>query len=383
MLTQQSIKVYAECISNFLEWTFYRNHCWSQVEFGEHVLGGYRRDMLSGDWSSRKTPLAPRTVNLRVQEACNFLAWAAEVGLRRPFTSDAVVPRQGDAHRVSRQPWESLSRRRRGKVAVAQTILRLPTDAELRRWLTSVRIERGQTKALMAELILKSAVRRQEAAAWRVDTLPARTDDWHVVNQQVRVTLKFGTKGSEYGEDHGDKVGPARDIWIPLSLANQLHAYRTGPRMAARARWVRAALDPSERRARIARDCPHLFLSDATGQRITAQSLYHAWTSVSGVPFLGWSPHSGRRYWACKTLVELARKRSELLPGGRTGVQLDWIAGNAMTDIQLIVRPQLGHVDVRTTEIYLTWLTRMFVGGDVQLAYAEHLEELCGEESHD
>ena len=377
MPTKLSLQAYAESLSNFLEWAELRGVDWKNASYAQHLLDGYQKEMTQGSWSTKGKGLAPSTINARVQEACNFLSWAALRGIREEFsvptTTHYVQVRSAtDSHGHRGQEVES----RVGKVRLDPKTLRLPTDAETKKWLQAVLIKRGATKALMVELIIKTAVRREEAAAWRLDTLPERVEDWHVIGEQVEATIKFGTKGQDFGEDHGDKIGPARIIWMPLELAHRLHEYRRGPRLAARAKWARSAPTKAEQRARTAKPSPHLFISESTGERITAKTLYEAWTGVGSLPFDGWSPHAGRHYWACKTLLTLSKKRADLIAAKVDKLPIDWITSNALSDIQQVIKPQLGHIDMATTERYLQWVARIYASGETQLQYAAYLDDL-------
>lgn len=377
MPTKQSLQTYSEALSNFLEWAEMRGVDWRAATYADHLLGGYQKEMTQGSWSSSGSPLAPSTINARLQEACNFLTWAATRGLREEFlvqttTVHVAIGGPTDSHGHRTREVES----RIGKVRLDPKTLRLPTDEEVRKWLSAVRIRRGETKALMAELIVKTAIRREEAAAWRVDTLPESPGDWEVFGNQVSVSIRFGTKGQDFGEDHGDKIGPKRTIMVPLSLAQKLHEYRRGKRIAARAKWARSATTKAEQRSRAAQRSPHLFLSDSTGERITAKSLYEAWTCAGNLPFEGWSPHLGRHYWACKTLLSEAKKRAEHIASRVDRLPVDWITANSRSDIQLLIKPQLGHVSLETTEMYLTWVARIFAGGEMQIQYADHLDRI-------
>ncbi len=379
--TQQSLLVYAESLSNFLEWAELRGVDWRKASYKDQLLDGYQKEMLQGSWSASGAALSPSTINGRVQEACNLLLWAYERGLREEF----VVPTRVRKVRTGSATSSHGHRTREvhirvGKVRRHPKTLRLPNDENVRKWLNTVQTRRGTTKALMTELILKTAIRREEAAAWRLDTLPENPTLWEINGSEVRVTIRFGTKGQHYGKkDHEDEIGPERSISIPLEFAHKLHEYRRGPRMAARAKWVRSANTVEEKRARIANHSPHLFLSEFDGRRITAKTLYEAWTGAGNLPFEGWSPHLGRHYWACKTLLRESLKRAALFESGTSNLPIDWITANSLSDIQLIIKPQLGHIDQDTTEMYLGWITRIFAGGEMQLQYSDHLDNLGAE----
>lgn len=375
--SKASLRVFAEALSNFLEWTEARGKKWQTLTYSDDLLDGYQKEMQQGSWSAQGRALAPSTINGRVQEACNFLAWAHARGSRDEFvvpttTIKVTLHSATSSHGHRAREVEV----REGKVRPQPRTLRLPTDDEVRKWLNAVRIKRGPTKALMAELILKTAVRREEAAGWRIDTLPEDPNTWNLIGDQVSVSIKYGAKGADYGSDAGDKIGPERTIFIPLELANKLHEYRRGARMAARAKWVKAAPTKGELLSRRSKPSPHLFLSEATGQRITAKSLYEAWTAVGALPYIGWSPHLGRHYWACKTLLHEAKKRHEFMKSNMGKVPVDWITANSTSDIQILIKPQLGHVDQRTSEMYLTWVRAVFASGEMQLSFQDHLDKI-------
>lgn len=375
--TKASLRAFAEAISNFLEWTEARGKNWQTLTYSDDLLDGYQKEMEQGSWSAKGRPLAPSTINGRVQEACNFLAWTTTRGHRAEFivptrTQKVTLHGATSSHGHRARDVEV----REGKVRLKPKTLRLPTDDEIRKWLNAIKIKRGSTKALMAELILKTAVRREEAAGWRVDTLPIDPQAWNVVGHQVSVSIRYGTKGTDFGSDAGDKIGPERTIFIPFELANKLHEYRRGARMGARAKWIKAAQTQSDMNARRSKPSPHLFLSEASGRRVTAKSLYEAWTAAGALPYVGWSPHLGRHYWACKTLLNEAKKRHDFMKSKLDKIPVDWVTANSTSDIQILIKPQLGHIDQRTSEMYLTWVRAVFASGEMQLSFQDHLDQI-------
>jgi hypothetical protein len=71
-----------------------------------------------------------------------------------------------------------------------------------------------------------------------------------------------------------------------------------------------------------------------------------------------------------------AKKRADLSVSTMGKLPVDWITANSRSDIQLLIKPQLGHVALETTEMYLTWVARIFAGGEMQLQYADHLDQI-------
>lgn len=376
--TEQTMRSYAHWLANFLEWADLRGVDVLTCEYVTHVHGRYQSEMLRGTWSRDGTALSPQTVNLRVQQACDFLSWLADKGHRSPFEVPVeirTIKTGGATSSVSHEGMQVAVRE--GKVRKNKRRLRMPTDEQLKAWLARVYQRCGATKGLMCETVLLTAMRREEVACLRTDTLPERPEDWHISSadaprheQRVLIDIKYGTKGPSYGHDHGDKVGPARSIWIPLDLAERLHAYRESARPKALKLLVGEAQGLAEKRKRIA-DSVHLFLDDESGRRLTSRGLYNAWTSVD-LPFAGWSPHLGRDWWACSVLWRELKKHEHFAAFG-PGVSAALLESTAMSIIRLQIQPQLGHAQDSTTMIYLQWVADM-LGVNLSIEYERALD---------
>jgi hypothetical protein len=357
--SKQTMRNYAYWLANFLEWAELRGLNLLTCSYAEHIQGRYQSEMLQGAWSRNGSPLGPRTVNLRVQQACDFLIWTADKGLRKAFdvAQEVTRVRSGPFRRIR----EVITRK--GKVRQNVRRLRMPTDDQIHAWLDRVYGRFGYAKGLMCETILLTALRREEIACWRTNTLPEDPKTWHISNpdapaaeQNVLIRIRFGTKGPDFGRDHDDKIGPARDIWIPLVLAKRLHEYRMRRRNTPLKKWVSAAPAAADQRQRI-RKAVHLFLDEQSGARITSKELYNAWTRVE-LPYKGWSPHLGRHWWACSKLWRAMHKHKRLIELDVENAPL-LIESTAMSTIQLQIQPQLGHAHVGTCMIYLQWASDM------------------------
>lgn len=379
--TKKSLSVYGEALCNFFEWAGVRGFDWKLVNYRDHIVGGYQAEMMNGSWSASGKPLSPATINLRVKEVCNFLRWASENSLRASFEVLYAY------NSMSADNAKSTYGHRRIEVAVragavrkAPKSLRMPTDDELRRWHKSVQVEKGSVKALMCELIIQTGIRREEAVQWRVDTLPINRSDWNVQGEVVQVEICFGTKGQKYRLDDLQEKGPSRIICVPLRLALALNDYLVTKWPQLRRKYVQSSASDVEKRSRIRAGESRLFLSEYSGAPISSQALYQAWVGVTHLPFDGWSPHGGRHYWACKTLLVEMNRRSNQRGGIQMGASLDWVTGCAMDTLMMIIKPQLGHISSETSELYLVWLQRIFSLAAMQEAYAATLDELtCGE----
>ncbi|MFZ2998856.1 MAG: hypothetical protein WA071_00780 [Undibacterium umbellatum] len=254
----------------------------------------------------------------------------------------------------------------------------MPTDEQVVTWLQQIYKVHGQAKGLMCETVLLSALRREEIACWRYDTLPEDPTQWQLGDpnapydrQRVLVDIKFGTKGKFYGLDHGDKIGPSRSIWIPLHLAERIHEYRNKLRNLALRKWIKITPTLAEQQRRI-KEAVHLFRHEISGERITSKNLYDAWTSVQ-LPYKGWSPHLGRDWWACSVLWQELKRYKTLCDLG-SNMPDTFLESTAMSIIRLQIQPQLGHAYDSTTMIYLQWVMDM-IGVGPEIRYDRELDD--------
>ena len=361
--TPQSMHNYAQWLANFLEWTNLRGVDLDTCDYATHVMGRYQKEMVDGLWSRSGKGLAPRTINLRVQQACDFLCWMGQTGRRAAFQVPYETARLmvGSAT-SSAGHLDKEVRVRKGKVRPEQKRLRIPTDEQIRQWRHRVLERYGPTSALMCDTVLLTAMRREEVVCLRTDTLPESRSDWHIENptappvqQNVGITIRFGTKGQGYGKDTGDKIGPARNISIPLTLALQWDDYRRGARNAAFAEWMKGVKGAAK--VAHARRAVHLFLRESDGARFSGSDFYTAWVGVE-LPVQGWSPHKGRHWWACSFLWREMNKRLDLSRHSHETAAAN-LEHTALSIITTQIQPQLGHASFETTMIYLRWVMGM------------------------
>lgn len=388
-----SMKAFADRLANFLEWCEVRAIDPLLVEYKRDLIGRYQMEMSKGIWGRDGVGLAARTINSRVGMACELLSWAADKGLRVPFTIAKGVrsfkgsnPRSSVGH-VAREVAV-----RKGKVREPKRRLGFPVEAEIYAWLKHIYDERGQTEGLLCETILETAVRREEMACWRVDTLPRDPVQWRIPNpdaapehQTVFVEIVFGAKGREYGRDHGDKIGPEGTIRVPLQIANKLHEYRDKVRPKSLSLAIRQGKTRAEQE-RIRKDSVHLFLNPATGLRYSGQAIYDIWRSVERPR--GWSPHLARDFWACSVLERRMEQQQQLLrqalKSGADEAALQALQSNALSVIQMEIQPQLRHASYETTMIYLQWLTdKLGINLNLHQRWADELEEDDGHDEED
>jgi hypothetical protein len=371
--SRTSIKNYADWLCNALEWAEVRGVDLLTADYTTVLIRRYQEEMLKGIWSARGTPLSAGTANHRVQTALDYQTWASDKGYREPFVVPTVTrTRTPESYKNSRSHIAMAVESRKGKVKVPTRTIALPTSDEVHAWLKRIKQEPivGETHGLMVEHVLNTAIRREELACWRIDTLPLLRKDWKVVNpdapedkQQIAVKVEYGAKGAQlYIDEHNDKVSPGGTILVPLWLALRIDAYRAGPRVQALKLATKGVRSPHEVR-RILQRSVHLYINPKTGLRYTGPQVYELWTSVEGPEH--WHVHAGRHWWACQYLLERVKENEALmnqvlqLTSHEAGQQLQLtraLRGTARTVIQLEIKPQLRHVSSQTTESYLQWL---------------------------
>lgn len=383
--TDQSMRTYAYSLANYLQFCHQRGLDPLQMEYRD-LVQTYQGAMQAGTWSISGEGLSANTVNTRVDVAVSLLKWATDKGLREDFrvptvTRTVAVNRAHSSGAKSEKKVES----RVGKARVNKRRLGFPDEQVIGAWLGRIR-ERSATEGLIAETVIETAVRREEVACWREDTLPLNSDDWAVANQNrplehqsVLVTLRYGTKGHKYGEDHGDKTGPEGTIHVPMPLALRLDHYRKHVRPHALRKLLKKARNSREAAA-IRKGAVHLFLHPETGERYTGQQIYDFWTSPAvGCP-RGWSPHLSRDFWACTKLWRHLQERQDLI-ARVTGADpsesdLLLLKSDLLGYIELTIQPQLRHTSVSTTLIYLQWVSdRLNVNLNLVDRYSQRLDD--------
>ncbi|WP_158685837.1 site-specific integrase [Achromobacter spanius] len=357
--TATTISNYASWLANFLEWAESRHVDLTTCEYVRDVIGGYQREMLCGDWSASGEGLKPATVNVRVQQACDYLTWLADLGHRPKFQISSNI--RTVAYGYDERGMPKKQRVRSGKVRSLPPSLQMPSIGQTKVWLDEVLKKSGETLALVCETILLSGLRREEVICLRANSIGADPSEWMIVNplapeskQQVRVSVCFGAKGHTYGEDHGEKIGPEREILVPISLARRWHRYKLNARLRALKAGL-ADVPKGEVRTRRLRNSVHLFLHPETGDRFTGKQVYDAWTKAKR-PTPNWSPHQGRHWWACSTLLAELKKH-ESMPSLSNETAYALLESTALSIIRLHIQPQLGHRSDTTTMTYLRWVT--------------------------
>lgn len=343
----------AERLANFLDWADRRALDLHSCDY-EQSIERYRTEMSSGVWSRSGGKLADSTVEMRVEVAVQYLRWMADVGEREPFeVKTKIVIVSYGSHDSSRKSTKKVEVREDKRKPKPRRNITLPTKPQVVEWLKKARELHGPAFELIANSILRTGIRREEAVCLRLDSLPQNPSDWEVVNtiqplhlQEVAVKLEWGCKGRtlETCSITGDERKDGRDIRVPRTLALKWHEYRRKNRVKAMAKSL-AGLK-GKHREEVAASLLHLFLRDGDGQRWTGKAVWDAWTSVPREFPGAWHPHMGRHFWACMTLWDATQRLDAEERGNEK---------NVLSIIKTRIQPQLGHLSEETTMLYLRW----------------------------
>ncbi len=396
--TRQSLITIARCLIDFLAWCDWADprpkkldpelpfHPWKEIEYTKDLRSRYQKSMLDGSWSFFLKPLSPSTINSRVSEAARFCKWAVRVGLReKPFdipydiSYRKVKGISSHSHKVVEK------KSRKGLVRPHPSDLRLPTIQQVEKWFNSVKIKKGPTLSLMCRLVMEVGLRREECCQWDLEYLGTDPTKWQVKFGYVILKIKYGTKGPDYAEvdntldgctKYPRVIGPTRIVYVPLDLAHDLIDYRNKIRLKLLSKYINNATSKNERELRIkeVKTWHRLFLSDYDGRPINGPTLLKAFKV--NPPYPEWQTHLGRHYFACYFMLNKLRqdwkieKTTDLERGAWTSPPPDWVMFKGQAAL-LMLKKLLGHVNEKTSEMYLVWLLEAF---NLHSDYVEALE---------
>ena len=343
-LSDNTLRAYARDLDNFFTYLEIKELDWRFISYTD-VIEKYERDLSSGAWSASGEPLENSTINRRGDRSVEFLQWASEQGLRGDFAlpTETVSRRISDG-RSARMGY-STTEVRIGRRRVHPKRLRLPTIAEINRWLSEIKARYGSTKARACQFVIDTGCRLEETVLFRADQLP--DPDTISLDRPARMEICYGTKG---GRTPGDpeKKGKQRTLRFERDALVALHNYRQLGRLKALEK-----LGHSDR----GKDAPReLFLNEATGMPLTRDALYRAWHNTTTLPFVGFSPHAGRHTFACFTLLRLLEEEFKLIQKTIDVIPRSAVFQAAENLVDIYLKPVLGHVSGQTTERYLEWV---------------------------
>jgi integrase len=310
----------------------------------------YQYGLQLGVASASGRPLSDGTINAYVDEACAYLAWAGERGLRDRFK----VPRRRVRIRSASRGRNSFSNRGLSKGARQGALTSvesgpeaLPKAIEVEKWIGAIK-RRHPIKALIFELMVRTGCRVSESNRLRLGCFP-RKAVWNpkwLDQGWVPIRVRYGVKGPKVtpSSDLGTK---SRILQVPIDLAERIEHYL---------RWVRPNLLAKYHAGGRKDSCrtDRLWLGEFTHRPLSYQALYKVWTSKPDCPE-DWHPHAARHFFAVEKITGVTKSFLEL--NGLTekiGIGgAGWLHALLAGQVRLILSPLLGHADEKTSELYL------------------------------
>lgn len=364
---ENSMKSYGRDLESFFTYCERFRLDWKKVRY-DQLLETYQLSMQTGSYSANGQPLSASTINRRMLTVGDFLTFAAHFDLRDRFevaqvTIPSHIQSQLQAQIGKQAP---LSSRRVGRVRKDPDDLELPTRSEIKGWLDAIYAthvgDYAVTHYLMCRTIIETGLRAEELLMMRANQIPDPNDYSRVKPDAftVGVEILYGTKGERSVGDP-EKSGKPRKIAISRDFLFRLDTYRRGERK--RALKTFQSRNPGQPLPK------QLFLSPETGTHYSYNRLHEIWTQRSArnraktMPFLGWSPHSGRHAWACYEVLErLESELAHIAENARLAGNGDHTPSFSLVDtmarnlVNQFIRPTMGHMSSETTERYLRWL---------------------------
>lgn len=360
-----SVWNYANDLKYFISYLERRRSDWRELSHSD-LLNCYDADMASGKLRGRGSkPLAASTINRRISIAIEFLLWASDRALRKPFVVLAKLTRIRPGTGGMRFGATSEIQGRIGMHRQNPKRLRLPSPQELESWLSELRARYGATMHLAVRWVLHTGCRLKETSLVREWQIPdPQTVDLH---RPARMEICFGTKG---GRRIGDPTlsGTPRVLRFKRHFLAEVDRYRRLRRRKALAIW--RANNPGERAPEI------LFLDERTGKPITSDQIYRAWHNTVSKPFPGWSPHLGRHAFACYALLDILDEEADRLERQVHALPRSHIIARVEDLIRVYLRPILGHVDEKTSELYLEWIADHLLVAEHRAGWSNFLDDV-------
>lgn len=354
-LTKASLDAVVYRLARFFAWLDGKQGKIDLVTVAYEDLLDWQREMVAEKKSES-------TIHAYISEACLHLTWLGQIPkapdgspIRPPFDP---IYREFDLDRRAGSRSGRGHNLRSTLAGVKQPYRRpivLPSDEAIALWLKRMRV-RSEVKAMMAQAIMDSGMRLSEANQMPRDDLPERTQ-WRPIGGRVHFRINRGVKGAKLTPSSSIAIRD-REISFSLELANMVEAYRRGPRELQIRRWIRSGETKRIQASRAAKKPQRLWLSEFTNEPFSNVTFRDIWTEEWKVVRdqmpeepRSWTPHGGRHWFAVDTLISAAASQHEATRQGFPN--LTWLEGVMRNQIDLMLRPQMGHLSDETTRLYL------------------------------
>jgi integrase/recombinase XerD len=303
-------ETYAEDLLDWLR-TCHANQ-WNPMSVVEGHLGAYRTSMLRGT-SKFGQPYAASTINARLNTVQRFYEWMAATGLiaTYPFGLEDAHSSTRDTGLLGFARGAQRQERRSNNIRQGRSVPSAISIEALRTIVHGLR----ERDALAVKWALAAGPREDEILALNLSQIPNVSALRGISHVRVRIVKTKGLK--------------PRDLRVPVRLIDDTWRYINGDRAAVQRRLKQKGRSPAT---------DAVFLS-AIGRRLSASTLwkqFHAQTLQAGVVARF---HDLRHTFAIHRLQELRR-----------GLKIE---PDALFEPLLVLKAELGHEDLKATNIYL------------------------------
>jgi integrase len=375
-----SLDTYAYRLANFFDWLKKRKLwklkkdrlCLNNLNY-DHILR-FQNEQASGKWAQSGRKLNSKTANARADVADWFLCWASDRGLcvfsRRQATSTRLIADASSSVPVKIDVSARPDRLPESDESDDFHLRDMPTPFELNDWLHDVRLRRGEAKWQLIRFLLCTGCRSMEVEALKARQIPSQAEiDKARAGYQESIEIDLVvTKGRK-----------PRTIRPPITAVQRLRSHLDSLKRRTHShRW-----NINFKRPSVAASEEPCFLSDRNdhfGRPITKSSIYKVFKQVplrrklstgTYVALNGMSTHKTRHIFACCFLLQFLL--DDCAASGRAP-QWDYAMQRGTAALKLL-RRELGHVNEKTTEIYLRWVMSVI---NIPNVY-EQLHEILGD----
>lgn len=318
-----TVRVLGYDLTTFLDWCDAVDVSWKNIERGQDTipqsLTGYARMMSDGRWSQTGKALDRATIDRRLHTAWDFLAYAADRGWRAPIVGPTIAGY--------------------GKTMAHEKTYAIPAKTDVAAWLDRLRGTTKPAQWLMVQMIFEGGLRREEVVRLRASDIP--TPDRFSSDDHQHLTIRFGTKGGRQPDDPTHEGRP-RTIRLRTSFVERLHVHK---------------MSIKERQGTLSRTgskAPELFLNPQNGEAFSPAQLNKLFNRAAPAPTAPWTPHMGRHFYACWTLLEFLAQEAILSGMGKGALAPAALEAYGKPSL-LRLQTYLGHASPDTTDIYLRW----------------------------
>jgi integrase len=338
-LAPSSVRETANKLSILLQWCadprMHNGQVFDPLKLAECDIDRYATQMEQGLWSSDGKPLAGSTIGGRQHAAISFLRWAKCRGydLEAVFRESqhvvtAPTP-SGGMHTITRKRYAVVRRSSPSQVT-------LPTRSDVKLAISAIPDAAVQVGA---KLVFFAGLRASEVCTLTLQNV------FHEKNQRLGNTyfVRVLGKGKKW-----------RSVEVDLDLLHEMADFKD-----------------FERKIRLhqrGQKSDFFLINETTGRPFEYRTFWKRFRETCGI-----SPHFGRHWYAVNYLTKAWEQEQAGASSKGLMLALDHIP-TRLSGTLILLKENLGHTSLVTTERYLVMFRHFINGAGVSLTYQEMLD---------